>query len=184
MSRPRALSALSAVLAPSALVAALILGPAHSKAQGTPVPPATAYGTPVPPASSGVDVKETSLQRIQRYVAKINHDASTPEGEEVVVAHLSQQLHVPADSLRQQHASWTLGYGEVAMVHGFARASKKPSITPDDVVAMRRSGKDWEEIGKYLGVKTDTVASKMKKNVPPKSKMKSASKPAQKSEQK
>lgn len=152
MSRPRAL-----YVAFAAVAASLFFVPARADAQATPVPTATA----------SVGVKETSLQRIQRYVAKINQEAGTPEGEEAVVARLSQQLHVPADSLRQQHSNWTLGYGEVAMVYGFSRASKKPGVTPDTVVAMRRSGMEWQAIGNDLGVKVDTVASKMKKNVGP-----------------
>jgi len=114
-----------------------------------------------------VNTKETSLQRIQRMVARIDAEASTPEGEEAVIARLSKQLAVSADSLQIQHANWALGYGEISMIYGFARASKKP-VTPDQVVEMRRSGMDWDALGKSLGVKVDTVASKMKKNLGPK----------------
>lgn len=117
--------------------------------------------------TGSVNTKETALQRIQRMVARIDAEASTPEGEEAVVARLSKQLGVSAESLQVQHANWALGYGEISMVYGFARASKKP-VTPDQVVEMRRSGLDWEALGKSLGVKVDTVASKMKKNVGPK----------------
>ena len=117
--------------------------------------------------TTATTTKETSLQRIQRSVAKINAEASTPEGEVAVVARLSTQLAVPADSLRQQRLDWGLDYGEVAMVHGFRRASKKP-ITPVEIVEMRRSGMEWDKIAKELGVKVDAVASKMSKNVGPK----------------
>lgn len=163
MSRPRAL-----LFALAFILVAPSVSPSRSLAQ-TPVPPATAYGTPVPSATPAPNQgnKETSLQRIQRYVASINQEASTPEGEQVVIARLSQQLHASPDSLQSERARWGLGYGEVAMIHGFARDSKIPSITTDDVVAMRRAGKSWEDIGKQLGVKVDNVAVRMKKNVNP-----------------
>jgi len=118
-------------------------------------------------STAPVNSKETSLERIQRAVAKINAEASTPEGEADVVKRLSAQLAVSPDTLQAQHENWGVGYGEVAMVYGFARASKKP-VTPDQVVEMRRSGMDWDVIAKNLGVKVDTVATRMKKNAGPK----------------
>jgi hypothetical protein len=109
---------------------------------------------------------ETSLHRIQRTVAKINAEARTPEGEAVVVKRLSAQLGASPDSLRQQHAAWGLGYGEIAMAYGFAKASRK-GRTPADVVAMRGTGMEWLAIAKDLGVKVDQVASRMRRHVGP-----------------
>src|SRR6267143_44473 len=119
---PRSLLAALAAVAFSPLLAA---SPAFS--QGTPV---TADGSPV-------GAKQTSLQRIQRMVARINAEASTPEGEAAVIDRLSKQFATPADSLRAQHQAWGLGYGEIAMVYGFARASRKPDVTPSQIVKMR-----------------------------------------------
>ena len=116
--------------------------------------------------TTAVTTKETSLQRIQKMVAKINMEASTPEGEEAVVSRLSKQLAVPPETLREEQQKWGIGYGDIAMVYGFARASKTKA-TPDQVVEMRHSGMEWDVIGKQLGVKVDTVAAKMQKNVKP-----------------
>ena len=124
--------------------------------------PATTTTTVVAP----VNTKETAMQRIQRMVAKINAEASTPEGEANVVARMSKQFAVSRDTLETQHANWGLDYGEMTMVYGFARSSKTKA-TPDHVVDMRRSGMSWESIGKEIGVKTDTVASRMKKSSGP-----------------
>lgn len=129
--------------------------------------PSFADTAPSNTKTNATATKETSLQRIQKSVAKLNAEASTPEGEAAVVIRLSTQLAVPADSLRQQRIDWGVGYGEVAMVHGFKRASKKP-VTPSQIVEMRRSGMEWDKIAKDLGVKVDTVASKMNKHVGPK----------------
>ncbi len=131
--------------------------------------PSFAASQPNATKSSPTQAKETALQRIQRAVARINAEAATPAGEEAVVARLSRQLGIPPDALRQQQRDWGLGYGEVAMAHGFARAAKKPT-TAAQVVELRRSGKNWEAIGKELGVKLDAVAARMKRSVAPKAK--------------
>jgi len=113
-----------------------------------------------------VSSKETALTRIQRMVARLNKESSTPEGEELVVARLAGQFRVSPDTLRAQRAAWGLGYGEVAMAYGFARASRKP-VTPEDVVEMRRGGAAWPSIASNLGVKIDTVASRMRRQAGP-----------------
>jgi len=107
---------------------------------------------------------ETALQRIQHTVARIDAEAKTPEGESRVVERLSAQLGVSRDSLQAQHDAWGLGYGEVAMAYGFARASRN-GRTPADVVAMRSAGTGWLDIAKALGVKVDAVANRMKRHV-------------------
>jgi len=110
---------------------------------------------------------ETALHRIQRTVARIDAEAKTPEGESRVVERLSTQLGVSQDSLKAQHDAWGLGYGEIAMAYGFARASRN-GRTPADVVAMRSTGTGWLDIARALGVKVDTVANRMKRHVGPK----------------
>ena len=165
MFRPRALRfhlagvAIAAVAIAASATASLLLTAA----------PAFSQGTPVTAAGSRVGAKETSLQRIQKMVARINAEASTPEGEEAVLDRLSKQLGASPDSLRAQHSAWGLGYGEVAMAYGFARASKKPGVTPEQVVELRRGGMAWDAIGKELGVRVDTVAAKMRRHVGPRS---------------
>src|SRR5512146_2283675 len=148
-----------ALLAATALSGPL-LGPPPARAGETPPTNMTTVG---PPVSN----KETALTRIQKSVARINQEASTPEGEASVVARLSSQLRVSPDSLQAQKAEWGVGYGEVAMVYGFARSSKKPGITPESVVLMRREGKAWEAIATDLGVNVATGASRMTKQAKP-----------------
>ena len=142
------------------LILALASSPAVARADDVPTSTTT---TVVPPVST----KETSLQRIQKMVARIDAEASTPEGEANVIARMSKQFAVSPDTLQAQHDTWGLPYGEMTMVYGFARSSKTKA-TPDQVVDMRRAGLGWEQIAKQLGVKVDTVASRMKKNAGPK----------------
>ena len=119
------------------------------------------------PASAAVATKETSLQRIQRSVARIDREASTPEGEAAVVKRLSTQLGMPEDSLRARREAWALTYGEIAMVYGFSRAARRQSAAlPAQIVEMRREGQDWKAIAKQLGVSIDAVASRVRRNEP------------------
>jgi hypothetical protein len=130
----------------------------------SPAASTTPVATPAP-----LTTKETALQRIQRSVARIDKEASTPEGEARVVTRLSTQLAMPEDTLRARREGWALSYGEVAMVYGFARSAKKQSATlPDQIVEMRRSGMAWDAIGKKIGVNVNTVATRVQKSVPPK----------------
>jgi DNA-directed RNA polymerase specialized sigma24 family protein len=122
-----------------------------------------AASSPTPPRNA-----ETALNRIQRAVARIDAEAKTPEGEARVLARLSAQLGVSQDSLQAQHDAWGLGYGEIAMAYGFARASRNGK-TAADVVAMRSTGTGWLDIARSLGVKVDAVANRMKRHVGPKS---------------
>ena len=142
------------------LLLALAAMPSSARAEDAPTTTTTTVIAPV-------STKETSLQRIQKMVAKIDAEAATPEGEANVLARLSTQLAVAPDTLEAQHQDWGLGYGEISMVYGFARSSKTKA-TPQQVVEMRRSGLEWDVIAKKLGVKVDTVASRMKKSAGPK----------------
>jgi hypothetical protein len=128
--------------------------------------PASANAAAANASASAKSTRETALGRIQRTVAKIDAEATTPEGEAAVVKRLSGQLAVSEDSLKTQHDSWGLGYGEIAMAYGFARASRTGK-TPGDVVAMRSAGSGWLDIAKELRVKVDTVARRMQRHTRP-----------------
>jgi hypothetical protein len=123
--------------------------------------------TPVPVfAAKPVATKttpETALHRIQRTVATLDAEASTPDGEARVLARLSAQLGASSDTLQTEHQEWGLGYGEIAMAYGFARSSRAHK-TPAEVVAMRAQGTDWLVIAKQIGVKVDTVANRMNRH--------------------
>ena len=129
-------------------------------AAGTLMPAAAGAGKSAATKNS----PETALHRIQRAVARIDAEAKTPEGEAAVLKRLSGQLAASEDSLKQQHEVWGLGYGEIAMAYGFAKANRKGK-TPADVVAMRADGEGWLDIAKSLGVKVDQVANRMNRHV-------------------
>jgi hypothetical protein len=143
----------------------LSLGSLILAAVASVAPSPTLAAGPSPGATKSTP--QTALQRIQRTVARIDAEAKTQEGEAAVLKRLSAQLATSEDSLKLQHEAWGLGYGELAMAYGFARASRT-GRTPADVVAMRMAGSAWLEIAKKLGVKVDTVANRMKRHLGPK----------------
>ncbi len=126
-------------------------------------PSALAAKAPQSVATPTGSAKVTSLQRIQMMVARLDAEASTPEGEADVVQRLSTQLRVGSQTLEQQKNDWGIGYGELAMVYGFARAGR-PQVVPEKVVEMRKAGADWQTIARQLGVKVDVVATRMKRH--------------------
>ena len=137
--------------AATALLLTLALTPAPAHAGDAPTTTSTTVVQPL-------NTKETQLQRIQRMVTKINAEASTPEGEANVIARMSKQYAVQPDTLEAQHADWGLGYGEIAMVYGFARSSKTKA-TPDHVVDLRRSGMSWSPMAAPLASSWKTATT-------------------------
>jgi parvulin-like peptidyl-prolyl isomerase len=149
----------------AAIAGILLAAPSLARAQSTST--TTTSGTvPQPVTTGGAQTQMTPLMRIQRAVAKINAQASTPEGEAEVVKQLCSRLSVTPDSLEACRDRWGLDYGETAMVLTFAKSSKK-KVTPDEIVEMRRSGTEWDVIAKDLGLNIQAVAKRMGKNVPP-----------------
>jgi hypothetical protein len=147
-----------AALAYLALAVLTLAGPSLADTGTTPA----SSTVPQPATTAPVTTQMTPLMRIQRAVARIDAQASTPEGQEQVIHQISSRLKVPPDSIEASHKRWGLGYGEVAMAYTFAKASKKP-ITPDGVVDLRRSGVEWDAIAKDLGINIQAVAKKMTK---------------------
>ena len=117
-------------------------------------------------ASAAVATKETSLQRIQRSVARIDR-RPPPRGRSGGGEAPLDQLGMPEDSLRARREAWALTYGEIAMVYGFSRVARRQSAAlPAQIVEMRREGQDWKAIAKQLGVSIDAVASRVRRNEP------------------
>lgn len=68
-----------------------------------------------------------------------------PDGDRVVVGHLSRSLRIPVETLRGERARTGLGWGELLIVHRLATMTKR---SVDDVVADYRAGKGWTEIAR------------------------------------
>src|SRR3989449_11711976 len=63
-----------------------------------------------------------------------------PDGERIVVGHISRKLAVSVEALRAQRAQTRLGWGELLIANLLSKATK---LSVDEVVAEFRSGKGW-----------------------------------------
>ena len=91
----------------------------------------------------------------------VNRAARTPEGEQRVVEHLSQELKVPAATLRAQREQSKLGWGELSIAY---RLSQKTGVPVDQLIAEHKSGKGWGAIAKAHNVSLGPLVSEVKKS--------------------
>lgn len=73
----------------------------------------------------------------------IERVAKEPDGDRVVVGHLSRSLKISVGTLREERARTGLGWGELLIAHRLATLTKR---SLDDVVADFRAGKGWSDI--------------------------------------
>jgi hypothetical protein len=80
---------------------------------------------------------------LEASAAAIESAAGQPDGDRVVLGHLSRRLGISADVLRQQRARSALGWGDVLIANYLAAAATR---TFDETVAEHRVGKTWNEV--------------------------------------
>jgi len=85
----------------------------------------------------------------------IEREASGPDGDRVVVGHLSRKLGIPAETLRGERTQTGLGWGELLIAH---RLSGQTGLSIDQTVAEVRSGKGWGEIARDHNADLDTLS--------------------------
>jgi len=77
-----------------------------------------------------------------------------PDGERVVVGHISRKVAVSVEALRAQRAETKLGWGELLIANLLSKATK---LTVDQVTAELRSGKGWADIAHHHNVGLDQL---------------------------
>jgi hypothetical protein len=75
--------------------------------------------------------------------AAIDRVATEPEGDRVVVGHISRTLATSAETLRADRARTGLGWGDLLIAYRLSREAELPF---EGIVADVRSGKDWPQI--------------------------------------
>lgn len=109
-----------------------------------------------PPLSWAAD----AAAPLDDHAKALNRAAQTPEGERRVVEHLSQELKVPAATLRAQREQSKLGWGELSIAY---RLSQQTGVPVKQLIAEHKSGKGWGEIAKEYKVKLGPIISEGKK---------------------
>jgi hypothetical protein len=77
--------------------------------------------------------------------AAIDRVLAEPGGFRVVVGHISRELGIPVDTLREQRAKTGLGWADLLIAHRLAREAKAGL---EQIVADFQDGKAWEEIAR------------------------------------
>jgi hypothetical protein len=107
----------------------------------TATPPATAPPTASPPA-------EAPPPTLAERAAAIERTAGEPDGERVVLGHLSRKLTMSAETLRAQRAQTGLGWGDLFIANRLALETQTPF---ESLVAELRGGQDWEGVARAHG---------------------------------
>jgi hypothetical protein len=96
---------------------------------------------------------------LEELAAAIERVRTGPDGERVVVGHISRKLAVSVEVLRAQHAQTRLGWGEVLIANLLSQATK---LTVDQVVAEFRGGKRWAVIAHNHNVNLDQLINEVR----------------------
>lgn len=91
---------------------------------------------------------------LEQHAAAIELASKEPDGDRVVVGHISRKLRLPVETLRTQRAQTGLGWGEVLIANRLAAGARLPF---DQVVAEFRGGEAWEQIARNHGVNVNTL---------------------------
>ncbi len=92
---------------------------------------------------------------LEELAAAIERVRAGPDGERVVVGHISRKLAVSVEALRAQRAQTGLGWGELLIAN--LLLSKTTKLTIDHVMAEFRSGKGWADIAHHHNVGLDQL---------------------------
>jgi hypothetical protein len=79
----------------------------------------------------------------------IEQAAARPDGDRVVLGHISRKLRIPTDTLRSQRARTGRGWGELLIGNRLAALTGRPF---EELVAELGTGGSWAEIAGRHGV--------------------------------
>lgn len=86
---------------------------------------------------------------LEERAAAIERASTAPDGDRVVVGHISRTLSIPVEKLRTQRAQTGLGWGDLLIAN---RLSRETGLSLDQVVAEFQSGSRWEDIAHHHNV--------------------------------
>lgn len=99
---------------------------------------------------------------LENLAAAIDKLQNGPEGERVVLGHISRKAGVSVETLRKQQAQTKLGWGDLFVANMIC--SKTSKLTVDQVVAEFRSGIGWTDIARQHNVRVDQLVAEMQQS--------------------
>ena len=91
---------------------------------------------------------------LEELAAAIERVRTGPDGDRVVVGHISRKLGLSVEVLRTQQAQTRLGWGELLIANLLSQATK---LTVDKVVAEFRGGVGWADIARHHKANLDQL---------------------------
>jgi hypothetical protein len=150
------ITALSLVLVGAAVVPP---PPSVPLTAAPPVTPSTA--APSSGATTTQSPADAAPPTLADRAAAIERTAGEPDGERVVLGHLSRKLSMSAETLRAQRAQTGLGWGDLLIAN---RLALETHVSFETLIAEMRGGQDWESVARAHGadlerLQIDTRAS-------------------------
>jgi hypothetical protein len=93
--------------------------------------------------------------------AAFDRASKEPDGDRIVVGHISRALGVSVEKLRAQHTQSGLGWGDLLIAHRIAKAA---SSSVDDIVAESRNGKSWDAIARDRNVDVQRLVADVQRS--------------------
>jgi len=91
---------------------------------------------------------------LEELAAGIERVRSAPDGERIVVGHISRKLDTSVDTLRAQRARTTLAWSDLLIANLLCKGTK---VTVDTVAAELKSGMKWEDIARRHNARLDEL---------------------------
>lgn len=99
---------------------------------------------------------------LEELAAAIDKLRTGPEGERVVIGHISRKVGVSVETLRTQQAQTKLGWGELFIANMIC--SKTSKLTVNQVAAEFRSGVGWTDIARQHNVRVDQLVAELQQS--------------------
>jgi hypothetical protein len=96
---------------------------------------------------------------LEELAAGIEKVRSGPDGERVVVGHISRKLELSVDTLRTQRAQTTLSWGDLLIANLLSKSTK---VSVDALAAELKSGAKWEDIARRHNARLDELISEVR----------------------
>lgn len=155
----RAAHAASITALSLALVGAAAVPPPPSMplTAAPPVMPSTAAPSSGAPATQSPP--DAAPPTLADRAAAIERTAAEPDGERVVLGHLSRKLSMSAETLRAQRAQTGLGWGDLLIAN---RLALETHASFETLVAEMRGGQDWESVARAHGADLERLQTDMR----------------------
>ena len=98
---------------------------------------------------------------LEELAAGIEKVRSGPDGERIVVGHVSRKLGMSVDALRAQRARTTLAWGDLLIANLLSISTK---VTVETIAAELRSGMKWEDIARRHNAHLDDLVSEVRQS--------------------